>query len=703
MIPMKIRNETFEIRGAKITGENPLPIFRERKFSVSKTSDDFPEEWKEGLAHVAKPLPYLVQDRYSRRRDVLKLKSFVLENEYLIARFLPEYGGRLHSLYDKREKRELLFTNPVIQPGNLAIRNAWLSGGIEWNIGNFGHTYTTCSSVYAAVLTAPDGNDFLRIYEFERNKSIFWQVDFHLPDGSPYLISHVRMINPFDRDTTTYWWSNIAVPTDDHTRVIASNKNVISFVKGEMHKDTLPNVTAFKGTDVTYPNNAPYAFDYFIQKNRDGESTWEAAAYDDGLVFYERSTAPLYYKKLFCWGNTDSGRHWQEFLSDGKGTGYYAELQAGIAPSQLHDKKLPAHSKYEWTQIFGGVRLDAEKLFGDYSYACDYFDENIDSILTARGIEELNEKLIPLADMPVTEDRIFCTGTGFGALEIKRMEKDGDAIAPTSMLFPESSIGKTEEPWLRLLECGRLPDSDPKALPDSYMVSPKWLRRLEAAAKATDASWAELMHFGVAVYEYQNTEIYLNESFNEKEDKEQTAIARAAFTASAEKNKNVWCLRNLAVMAKNEKDPDEAERYYDEALSVEGVYDDYAIVSEYLSFLVKEKKFEKAYAIYEALPERLRQIDRIKITVATAAVKVGKFDYLAPFFAEDHYDIKEGETSLTDVWFEYNARKMASADGIQDPDEETLEKYIDRAWDECPPDPAIDFRMSKTRNNRYRI
>ena len=303
---MKIRNEIFEIRGAALTGENPLPKFRSRKPGISKTSEDFPEEWLEGLGHMEKPLPYLVQDRYSRRRDVLSLKSFVLENEYLIARFLPEYGGRLHSLYDKVEKRDLLFTNPVIQPGNLAIRNAWLSGGIEWNIGSFGHTYTTCSPVYAAILTAPDGNDFLRIYEFERNKSIFWQVDFHLPDGSPYLISHVKMINPFDRSTTTYWWSNIAVPTDDHTRVIASNRKVISFVGGGMQYDVLPKVTAFGDTDVTYPNNAPYAFDYFIQKDEDGESTWEAAAYDDGLVFYERSTAPLYYKKLFCWGNTRS-------------------------------------------------------------------------------------------------------------------------------------------------------------------------------------------------------------------------------------------------------------------------------------------------------------------------------------------------------------------------------------------------------------
>ena len=40
--------------------------------------------------------------------------------------------------------------NPVFQPGNLAIRNAWFSGGVEWNMGIRGHSVYTCSPVFAA-------------------------------------------------------------------------------------------------------------------------------------------------------------------------------------------------------------------------------------------------------------------------------------------------------------------------------------------------------------------------------------------------------------------------------------------------------------------------------------------------------------------------------------------------------------------------
>jgi tetratricopeptide (TPR) repeat protein len=211
------------------------------------------------------------------------------------------------------------------------------------------------------------------------------------------------------------------------------------------------------------------------------------------------------------------------------------------------------------------------------------------------------------------------------------------------------------------------------------------------------------MHYGVAVYEYQNTQVYLNDSFNEQEQNKQTEIAKDAFERSCAKKENVWALRNLAIIAQNMEDRISAERYYDKALSLEEIYNDYAIVSEYLTFLNKEKKFEKAYSIYENLPENIKTKDRIQITTALAAVKIGKFDFLTPFFANEHYDVKEGENSLTDIWFEYNARRMAAADGIKDPDEQTLEKYVDRAWDECPPDPSIDFRMSKVKDKKYRI
>ena len=700
---MKIREEFFNIPGAKISGVNPLPAFRMRKPAELKSGEDFPNELKAEGGFLTKVLPYLTQDRYTNKKEPLSLKSFVLENEYLEARFLPEFGGRLHSLYDKKAKRDLLFTNSVIQPGNLAIRNAWLSGGIEWNIGNFGHTYTTCDNVFAAVLSDGDGNEFLRIYEFERNKSIFWQVDFHLPDGSPHLIAHVKMVNPFPKNTTTYWWTNIAVPTSTKTRVLASNKNVISFIGGECHYERLPNLKAFPGIDITYPDNSPRAFDYFIQNDEDGESTWEAAAYSDGHVFYERSTAPLYYKKLFCWGNHRAGKHWQEFLSNGKGTGYYAELQAGIAPSQLHDKLLRAKSSYEWTQCFGGVTLDAERLFDqNYDTAVEYFDKEISSKLSKEAIEALNAKYSELANTPVTDKDIRHNGSGFGALEAIRMEKDSDGTVPVSMTFPRSLIGDAEKTWLSLLEDGIVKSLPVTEIPTSYMIGEKWFPRLKAATE-NHPNWHAFLHYGNALYEYHRTDVLANASYSEEADTAQIAEAERAWLESVGMEPNVWAYRNLAVLENRRGNADKAEEYYDKALTLPGVYDDFAIASEYMIFLNITGKYEKSWKIYIALPDACKAIDRIKISAATAAVKIGQFDYLENFFKEEHYDIREGEASLTDIWFEFCAKRLAKKRGIESPTVDELDALIDEAWDNYPPDYSIDFRMSTDKKIRYRI
>lgn len=702
---MKIKTEILTIKGAPLEGTNPLPSFRSRKPAQYPVSDRFPEHLKTTLGTYTKVLPYLVQDRYSRKRLPLKLKTFILENEHLCARFLPEYGGRLYSLFDKDKKQELLYVNPVIQPGNLAIRNAWLSGGIEWNIGNLGHTYTTCDNVFCAILTDNDGNDFLRIYEFERLKSIFWQVDFHLPDGAPYLMAHARMVNPFDQDTTTYWWSNIAVPDTGSTRVLASGKKIMSFTGGNCDYERLPYIDSMPGLDLSYPSNAPRSFDYFIQENFENESTWEAAAYPGGLVFYERSTAPLYYKKLFGWGNHHAGKHWQEFLADGPGTGYYAELQAGIAPSQLHDKLLPAHGCYEWTQCFGGVNLDPDLLFAeDFDSACDYFDQNLNRFLNAEDICRLDEKLKKLADTPVTAADIRHHGSGFGALEALRMEKYNDGQVPNSMYFPLSSITKTEYPWLHLLQTGILPTEHERTVPDSYMISEKWMPLLKTSLeKENGKTWYSLLHYGVAVYEYNSHTRLANCVYDKAEDALQIQNARDAWTASVSLTPNVWAYRNLAVLEKQCGNLTLAEEYYDKALRLEGVFDDYALVSEYLIFLIELGKHAKVWEIFNTLPANCSAKDRIRISAAYAAVRLDELDYLEQFFKEEHHDIREGEVSLTDIWFEFCARRMARERGIDINDIDAMQVLLDEAWDTCPPAPEIDFRMSFDRTLKYRI
>ncbi len=699
---MKFSNEILTIPGAPLEGENPLPKFRARKPSYPKVADDMPEEMKDGLGTHVKVLPYTMQDRYSRKRIPLKLKCLVLENEYLKAQFLPEYGGRLHSLYDKVNEQELLFTNTVIQPGNLAIRNAWLSGGIEWNIGSLGHTFTTCDNVYTAKLEDGEGNTFIRIYEFERLKSIFWQVDFHLPTGSKHLITHVRMVNPFPTDTTTYWWSNVAVPDNGKTRILASGKNVLSFADGKMSFEALPHLKVMPG-DASYPSIANRSYDFFIQPNYAEECTWEASAYDNGVVFYERSTPPLSAKKLYCWGTHLAGVHWQEFLSE-PGKGYYAEIQAGIAPSQLHDKMLPANSTYEWTQVFGGVKTDVAALYDeDYRKAVEHLDGVIDRNISANDITELDKKLTKLANIPVTEDKIIHTGSGFGAVEAIRMAKDGDGEVPPTMCFPEFSIGKKEDPWRHLIETGVLPDEDARYYTPSFMTSDKWLPHIKASFEREGGkSWYSLLHYGIAVYDGVDNTKYANDAYSDEDCNARAAEAERAWLASIGEKPSYLAYRNLAILESQRNNIDASEKYYELAIACDGAFDDYALVSEYLELLLKLKKYDEIWNLFTTLPDNCKRADRIRITTAQAALRLGRDDFLDEFFGEIHYDVREGEDTLTDIWFEKQARDMAHERGIE-LTPENIDKLVDEAWETKTPPFEVDFRQSYSRKNRYRV
>ena len=127
--------------------ENPLPPLRllgDLHDDVDGTGLD--EEMARNLRYgqVSSVLPYLLQDDYSRELVPRETTVAILENSYLRAMVLLEFGGRLWSLQDKVAGRELLYNNDRIQLGNLGLRNAWFPGGVEWNLGTTGHTALTC-------------------------------------------------------------------------------------------------------------------------------------------------------------------------------------------------------------------------------------------------------------------------------------------------------------------------------------------------------------------------------------------------------------------------------------------------------------------------------------------------------------------------------------------------------------------------------
>src|SRR5919112_6667157 len=227
------------------------------------------EEMRRGMAYGRLPsvLPYLNQSDYGRELVETDHTVAVLENDRLRATFLLGWGGRLWSLVDRPTGRELLYRPAAVQLANLALRDAWFAGGVEWNLGLTGHTPLTCAPLHAARVEL-DGAEtpLLRLYEYERMRGLVYQVDAWLPAGSPHLLVHVTVSNPTDATVPLYWWSNTAVPQAEDVRVLTPAPSAWTFGAERVIRHVpMPVVD---GVDRSYPTRSPAAVDYFFDLAR---------------------------------------------------------------------------------------------------------------------------------------------------------------------------------------------------------------------------------------------------------------------------------------------------------------------------------------------------------------------------------------------------------------------------------------------------
>ena len=295
-----VRVESRRVRLAELGPENPLPMVGEPLQTPVSFDASVPVEIVERAA-TGYPRclhPYRAQDGYSRVRTERELRAVVLENERLTAVFLPELGGRLWELVDRPTGTSLVHTPPAIQFANLALRNAWFAGGIEFNIGTRGHSPTTCSPLHAALLPGPDGTEVLRMWEYERLRGVVTTIDAWLPPGSPSLYVRVTVRNPGEVAVPMYWWTNAAVPQVPGTRVVAPGASAFrtDYDGGVTRVDPRDD----DGVDCTWPARNPAARDFFFDLPQ-GALPWIAAVDEHGGGLTMLSTAALPGRKLFTW------------------------------------------------------------------------------------------------------------------------------------------------------------------------------------------------------------------------------------------------------------------------------------------------------------------------------------------------------------------------------------------------------------------
>ena len=134
------------LRAAELGPHSPLPAFVGlQRLPDASSSPRLPADMRERIAYgrLPNPLPYAVQNGYTRDLAPRDLAAVRLANDRLEAYVVPDLGGRVWSLRDRRSGRDLVFANPRLQFANFALTDAWCAGGIEWNLGSTGHSATT--------------------------------------------------------------------------------------------------------------------------------------------------------------------------------------------------------------------------------------------------------------------------------------------------------------------------------------------------------------------------------------------------------------------------------------------------------------------------------------------------------------------------------------------------------------------------------
>lgn len=644
-----IKVEKLVIPGSKNPESTGLPMFREQNRTKEiNTEENLEKLYKENLGYEAAPrfLPYTIQDSYDRDCAPIERKTIVLENEILKATFLPEFGGRLYSLYHKKLEKELLYKNSVIQPANLAILNAWIAGGIEWNAGQFGHAFTTCETLFTGVLKDDEGNEFLRMYEYERCHNIFWHIDIHLPPESETLNVYVRMINDKDQDTSAYWWTNIAVPETEKARVYSGTDEVIYFDMAEMRfgKGKLPSLAPAPEIDASYPAQFKYASEYFFQTPEREESPWEACVYPDDFVFFERSSKSLRYRKMFCWGTHQGGQHWKDYLSE-KGKGDYIEIQGGLSRTQCHGMVFPAHTEIEFVQCFGGMNTDTAKFYEkNWNAGKDILVEEINKIISAEEAVGLLDKLSKYKDQ--TPEKLLTSGSGYGALERVRREKAHENPIPEGLLFPDESLTDEQKPWLYLLNEGSYKKADAGVYPISYMVQPEWKTLLQNSLSEKSIK-DENRH---ALEAYLQLGIMLTEEGQFDE-------AASLFEMILTKENNLLACRNLAYICKVQGKTAEALGYYEKAVKMTESADAVPVYLEYMYLLHETEQYDKMWSLYDTMNSDFRQDERICLEVVYAALYTDRLEFVEPAFHREYCYTRENNTDLSIIWREYHRRK----------------------------------------------
>ena len=368
-------------------------------------------DWQRRKWRPVYPYPFL--DSLSSTKTNKTWKAVYLENEYLRVSVLPELGGHVYEIFDKTTKRDVLYSNPVMKYAMVALRGAWVSGGIEWNFPD-GHTLTTVSPIDYVMRTEADGSAAVAVGDTERVQRMQWQVIIRLRPGQRALETEVTLNNRRDVPGRYWFWSTAGAPATDDMRFV--------YPMREAYPHAFWPIFSFpkeKGVDVSKFTDVPNFLSLFA---RNSYRDYFGVYYDksDWGIVHVADHKEMPGKKTWTWGTDDNGDIWVEKLTDGGHQ--YVEFQGGRFETQMEHQFIAPHRVEHFVEHWfpvnnlGGAWDEAT---ADMAVRVAYKDDR--AIVTANSNSRFN-------------DVVLCTNKD--CTESQKINLDPAKVFTTSITVP---------------------------------------------------------------------------------------------------------------------------------------------------------------------------------------------------------------------------------------------------------------------------
>ena len=288
--------------------------------------------------------PYPIQDVLHDEKSDETYTYLTLENDWLQMGLLPEHGGHLLNLTDKKTGFETFYRQHVIKPALIGMLGAWISGGVEWNFPHH-HRATTAMPIDWKFIANKDGSKTLWIGETELRRRLKWTIGLSLLPDRAVLQAENIFMNRQPWIESMIYWANVSVHCGDDYQILFPpschlgfdhHKNYwTSFPIGPRKEEVelLPSQRSKYADDISGMMDLSWWRNFTIESRSifamDPDNAW-LAGYDHkkqcGTAHVSNRHITVG-KKFFLWGNFPEAHVWDTVLTDNDGP--YLELMVG--------------------------------------------------------------------------------------------------------------------------------------------------------------------------------------------------------------------------------------------------------------------------------------------------------------------------------------------------------------------------------------